>query len=95
LMPDEPEVQGLLALMLITDARRDARFENGELVLLPDQDRSRWNEAQIARGRHGRRRATHPPSDRPRLLAGEKARNRTRSELAPTVSHVSGPPGGR
>ncbi len=51
LMPDEPEVQGLLALMLITDARRDARFENGELVLLPDQDRSRWNEPQIARGR--------------------------------------------
>jgi RNA polymerase sigma-70 factor (ECF subfamily) len=50
-MPDEPEVQGLLALMLITDARRDARFEDGELVLLPDQDRSRWNEAQIARGR--------------------------------------------
>jgi RNA polymerase sigma-70 factor (ECF subfamily) len=51
LMPDEPEVQGLLALMLITDARRDARFENGELVLLPDQDRARWNETQIARGR--------------------------------------------
>ena len=51
LMPDEPEVQGLLALMLISDARRDARFENGELVLLPDQDRSRWDEAQIARGR--------------------------------------------
>jgi RNA polymerase sigma-70 factor, ECF subfamily len=51
LMPDEPEVQGLLALMLITDARRDARFEDGELVLLRDQDRSRWNEAQIARGR--------------------------------------------
>jgi RNA polymerase sigma-70 factor, ECF subfamily len=51
LMPDEPEVQGLLALMLITDARRDARFDDGELVLLPDQDRSRWNEAQIARGR--------------------------------------------
>ena len=38
-------------MMLITDARRDARFENDELVLLPDQDRSRWNEAQIARGR--------------------------------------------
>jgi len=51
LMPDEPEVEGLLALMLITDARRDARFENGELVRLPDQDRSRWNKAQIARGR--------------------------------------------
>jgi RNA polymerase sigma-70 factor, ECF subfamily len=51
LMPDESEVQGLLALMLITDARRDARFENGRLVLLPDQDRSRWDEAQIACGR--------------------------------------------
>jgi len=51
LMPDEPEVQGLLALMLITDARRDARFQDGELVLLRDQDRSRWNQAQLARGR--------------------------------------------
>jgi len=51
LMPDEPEVGGLLALMEITDARRDARFEDGELVLLGDQDRSRWNVAQIARGR--------------------------------------------
>jgi RNA polymerase sigma-70 factor, ECF subfamily len=51
LMPDEPEAQGLLALMLITDARRDARFENGELVLLPNQDRSLWNEEQLARGR--------------------------------------------
>jgi len=51
LMPDEPEVQGLLALMLITDARRDARFQDGEIVLLPDQDRSRWNEAQIVLGR--------------------------------------------
>lgn len=51
LMPDESETQGLLALMLITDARRHARFEDGELVLLADQDRSRWNDAQIARGR--------------------------------------------
>jgi RNA polymerase sigma-70 factor (ECF subfamily) len=51
LMPDEPEVGGLLALMEITDARRDARFEDGELVLLADQDRSRWNAAQITRGR--------------------------------------------
>ena len=51
LMPDEPEVQGLLALMLITDARRDARFQDGEIVLLPDQDRSRWNEVQIVLGR--------------------------------------------
>jgi RNA polymerase sigma-70 factor, ECF subfamily len=51
LMPDEPEVHGLLALMLINDARRDARFADGELVLLRDQDRSLWNAGQIAAGR--------------------------------------------
>jgi RNA polymerase sigma-70 factor, ECF subfamily len=51
LMPDEPEVHGLLALMLLDDARRDARFEGGELVLLADQDRSRWDAATIQRGR--------------------------------------------
>ena len=51
LMPDEPEVHGLLALMLFNDARREARFEQGELILLADQDRSRWDESQIARGR--------------------------------------------
>jgi RNA polymerase sigma-70 factor (ECF subfamily) len=50
LMPDEPEVQGLLALMLLNDARRQARCDQGELVLLPDQDRSRWNASEIARG---------------------------------------------
>jgi RNA polymerase sigma-70 factor (ECF subfamily) len=47
LMPDEPEVHGLLALMLLDDARRDARFAGGELVLLRDQDRSRWDAAKI------------------------------------------------
>jgi RNA polymerase sigma-70 factor (ECF subfamily) len=51
LMPDEAEVQGLVALMLLNDARRDARFAQGELVLLADQDRSRWNAALIERGR--------------------------------------------
>src|SRR6185312_14831852 len=40
LMPDEPEAQALLALMLLHDARRAARFADGELVLLPEQDRS-------------------------------------------------------
>ena len=55
LMPDEPEVHGLQALMLLDDARREARFEGGELVLLADQDRSRWDAAQIARGRAGAR----------------------------------------
>jgi RNA polymerase sigma-70 factor, ECF subfamily len=51
LMPDEPEVHGLLALMLLNDARRAARFDGGELVLLADQDRSRWDAARIAGGR--------------------------------------------
>ncbi|MEA2295851.1 MAG: hypothetical protein QOE86_3490 [Solirubrobacteraceae bacterium] len=51
LMPDEPEAQGLLALMLLHDARRGARFRDGELVLLADQDRSLWDAAQIATGR--------------------------------------------
>src|SRR6202050_5499592 len=47
LMPDEPEVLGLLALMLLHDARRQARFEGDELVLLVDQDRSLWDRDQI------------------------------------------------
>lgn len=51
LMPDEPEVHGLLALMLLHDSRREARYRDGELVLLADQDRSLWNTAQIAEGR--------------------------------------------
>jgi RNA polymerase sigma-70 factor, ECF subfamily len=51
LMPDEPEVHGLLALMLLHDARREARFAGDELVLLADQDRSRWDRKQIAAGR--------------------------------------------
>jgi RNA polymerase sigma-70 factor (ECF subfamily) len=51
LMPDEPEVHGLLALMLVNDARRDARFADGTVVLLRDQDRSLWDLAQIAEGR--------------------------------------------
>jgi RNA polymerase sigma-70 factor, ECF subfamily len=51
LMPDEPEVHGLLALMLVNDARRDARFADGAVVLLGDQDRSLWDLDQIAAGR--------------------------------------------
>ena len=51
LMPDEPEVHALLALMLVNDARRDARFENGTIVLLADQDRSLWDAGRIAEGR--------------------------------------------
>jgi RNA polymerase sigma-70 factor, ECF subfamily len=51
LMPDEPEVHGLLALMLLHDSRRAARHRNGELVLLADQDRLLWNTEQIDAGR--------------------------------------------
>ena len=52
LMPDEPEVLGLLALMLLVHSRRPARTgPAGELVLLADQDRSRWDAALVAEGR--------------------------------------------
>jgi RNA polymerase sigma-70 factor (ECF subfamily) len=63
LMPDEPEAIALLALMLLQDSRRDARVDaGGRLVLLADQDRTRWDAAEIAEGtrlvagawRHGR-----------------------------------------
>jgi RNA polymerase sigma-70 factor (ECF subfamily) len=53
LMPDEPEAHGLLALMLLHDARRDARLDSeGVLVLLADQDRSLWDRARVDEGRH-------------------------------------------
>jgi RNA polymerase sigma-70 factor (ECF subfamily) len=51
LMPDEPEIHGLVGLMLVNDARRDARFAGGAVVLLEDQDRSLWDLDQIAAGR--------------------------------------------
>jgi RNA polymerase sigma-70 factor, ECF subfamily len=51
LMPDEPEVMGLLALMLLVDSRRAARTTpDGRLVLLADQDRGRWDRDRIAEG---------------------------------------------
>ena len=57
LMPDEPEVHGLLALMLLNDARRDARVAGGAIVLLRDQDRSLWDTRRIAAGREALDRA--------------------------------------
>jgi RNA polymerase sigma factor (sigma-70 family) len=51
LLPAEPEVLGLLALMLLHDARREARFDGRDLVLLPDQDQSRWDWRQITEAR--------------------------------------------
>jgi RNA polymerase sigma-70 factor, ECF subfamily len=57
LMPDESETLGLLALMLLNDARRDARVREGVLVPLDEQDRSLWDERQILEGRELLRRA--------------------------------------
>jgi RNA polymerase sigma-70 factor (ECF subfamily) len=57
LMPDESEASGLLALMLLHDSRRAARFSEGELVLLADQDRSLWDGRQIDAGLAALRRA--------------------------------------
>ncbi len=57
LMPDESEASGLLALMLLHDSRRAARFSDGELVLLADQDRSLWDDQQIGAGRAALQRA--------------------------------------
>jgi RNA polymerase sigma-70 factor, ECF subfamily len=51
LMPDEPEVAGLLALLLLTESRRASRTRpDGSLVLLGEQDRTRWDRAMIAEG---------------------------------------------
>ncbi|HEY1358424.1 MAG TPA: RNA polymerase sigma factor [Thermoleophilaceae bacterium] len=82
LMPDEPEAIGLLALMLLHDSRREARTgREGELVLLEDQDRSRWDRAEIDEGlglveralRHG----TAGPYALQAAIAAEHARAET------------------
>jgi len=57
LMPDEPEAQALLALMQLHDSRREARFRDGALVLLADQDRSLWDREEIASGKASLERA--------------------------------------
>jgi RNA polymerase sigma-70 factor (ECF subfamily) len=57
LMPDEPEVHGLLALMALHDARRESRVRDGDIVLLADQDRTLWDAEQIAAGRAALHRA--------------------------------------
>ena len=50
LLPDEPEVTGLLALMLLTEARRETRVRDGQLVPLPEQDRGGWDRQLVAEG---------------------------------------------
>ena len=68
LLPDEPEVLALLALMLLNDARRDARIRDGQLILLDDQDRSLWDWQQITEGRHLLQRAIARPATGPCAL---------------------------
>src|SRR5206468_9708270 len=83
LMPDEPEAHGLLALMLLHDARRDARLDQaGDLVLLGDQDRRLWNTKRIEEGRHVLHRALRlgqpgPTSCRPRSPRSTSRTSRT------------------
>ena len=80
LMPDEPEAHGLLALMLVNDARRDARFAEGEVVLLRDQDRSLWDLAEIE--------AAEAEADRALALGG---RGPYLLQAAIAVLHVQDP----
>ena len=90
LLPDEPEVTGLLALLLLTDARRPARTgPDGELVLLADQDRSKWDAALVA---DGERRLTSA------LRLGRPARTSCTPPSQPATPPArtrSGPTGGR
>jgi RNA polymerase sigma-70 factor (ECF subfamily) len=85
LMPAEGEPLGLLALMLLHDARRDARVDaRGALVLLEDQDRRRWNEESIAEGlalvARAQRAGGAGPYVLQALIAAEHARARTAAE---------------
>src|SRR5689334_8430774 len=68
LMPDEPEVLALLALMLLHDARRAARLRDGRIVRLDDQDRTLWNAHQIDEGRALLQRAMAPGRTGPYLI---------------------------
>jgi len=83
LMPDEPEAAALLALMLLQNARRDARVDpDGRLVLLPDQDRTRWDGAQVAEGRALLRRAARARRVGPYLLQAAIAAEHGRAARA-------------
>ena len=86
LMPDEPEVFGLLALMLVQDSRREARVgADGELVLLDDQDRSLWDRVRIDEGLRMLERAVSlrraGPYQLQAAIAAAHAENRSWSEI--------------
>jgi RNA polymerase sigma-70 factor, ECF subfamily len=73
LLPDEQEVSGLLALMLLQEARRDARFNGDDLILLGDQDRSLWDSAMIREGLQALQGARGPGGEGPYALQAEIA----------------------
>ena len=86
LMPDEPEVFGLLALMLLQDSRRAARIgDDGEIVLLEDQDRALWNETRIDEGLRVLDRAVSlrrpGPYQLQAAIAGAHAEERPKAEI--------------
>jgi RNA polymerase sigma-70 factor (ECF subfamily) len=86
LMPDEPEVAGLLGLMLLTESRRPARTApDGTLVLLPDQDRGLWDRALVAEGQAIVRACLH--RDRPGPYQIQAAIAAVHSD-APTAAHT-------
>ncbi|MDQ2897471.1 MAG: ECF-type sigma factor [Actinomycetota bacterium] len=88
LLPAEPEVAALLALMCLHDSRRDARFANGELVRLADQDRLRWDPTRIAAGHAALARARrHAPRRGPYRLQAEIAAEQL--TLAPDWSRIA------
>ena len=82
LLPAQPEVLGLLALMLLHHSRRGARFDGQDLVLLPDQDRSRWDWPQIAEGRALLDRATEIAARIPAVRLGGSV------EIRPVVTDL-------
>ncbi len=81
LMPDESEVQGLLALMLVQHARRKARFAHDDLVLLEDQDRSLWDGSDLASGRAALERAIALRGRGPYVLQAAIASLQTSAEI--------------
>jgi RNA polymerase sigma-70 factor (ECF subfamily) len=89
LLPDEPEAMGLLALMLLVDSRRAARVtRDGDLVLLADQDRSRWDQDMIAEGQRIVRRCLR--SNRPGPYQIQAAINAVHSD-APSADATDWP----
>ena len=87
LLPDDPDVTGLLALILLTDARRAGRLDaDGRLVLLRDQDRSRWDRAAIAEGADAGAGRRSPPVRRAATRCRRRSRPSTPRRRAGTTT---------